>query len=266
MINIRRIRLVITLFLCTSLQAIAQTDTLRVMAYNVLYYGDRPACQGPHDLYHNYLKTIAGYANADIIGLEKMAAIPAYPGDVSGSAPAGFGDSILFWALNAAYAGRYACCPFTNASGGDNISMLFYDQQKLGFLSIASSYSNITDFNTYLLYYKSPGLATTHDTIFLYITLNHDNSGSGSSDATIRGNQIQGEMAQIATHFSALLPMPVCPIPPTGTITRHLMRHSLLPLPAFPAACLTPAAPAAAANRGTIIFLFPNLSYSIRLA
>lgn len=174
------------------------------MAYNVLYYGDRPACQGPHNLYHNYLKTIVSYANPDIIGLEKMAAIPAYTGDNSGSAPAGFGDSILAFALNAAFSGRYAYCPFTNVSGADNISMLFYDQHKLGFDGIISSYANITDFNTYKLYYRSPDLAVTHDTTFLYVTLNHDNSGSGSSDVAIRGGQIAGELAQIATHFSAL--------------------------------------------------------------
>ena len=133
-----------------------------------------------------------------------MAAIPAYPGDVSGSAPTGFGDSILAYALNAAFASRYAYCPFTNTSGADNISMLFYDKAKLGYLSTVSSYANITDFNTYKLYYKSSDLATTHDTVFLYVTLNHDNSGSGSSDAAIRAGQIAGEMAQIETHFTTL--------------------------------------------------------------
>jgi len=204
MLNTKRIRTLIFILLCTAFKAIAQTDTVRVMAYNVLYYGDRPSCQGPHNLYHNYLKTIASFANADIIGLEKMAAIPAYGGDMSGTAPVGFGDSILAFALNAAFAGRYAYCPFTNASGGDNISMLFYDQTKLGFVSIISSYANITDFNTYKLYYKAADLATTHDTVFLYITLNHDNSGSGSSDASIRATQIAGEMTAIESHFTAL--------------------------------------------------------------
>ena len=181
-----------------------QTDTLRVMAYNVLYYGDTPPCQGPHSDSHGYLKTIVSYANPDIIGLEKMAAIPMYPGDNSGTAPAGFADSILQFALNAAYPGRYDYCTYTNASGADNMSILFYDTQKLGFENIVSSYANITDFNTYKLYYKSADLATTHDSVFLYVTLNHDNSGSGTSDAATRGMQIAGEMAQIETHFTQL--------------------------------------------------------------
>ena len=184
--------------------SMAQTDTLHVMTYNVLYYGDTPPCQGPHSASHAYLESIVAYTSPDLIGLEKMAAIPMYTGDMSGTAPKGFADSILRYALNAAFPGRYAYCTYTNNAHANNIDVLFYNQQKLGFCNIVSTYSNITDFNTYKLYYKSASLATTHDTIFIYVTLNHDNSGTGSSDATIRGEQIEGEMAQIATHFSSL--------------------------------------------------------------
>ena len=182
----------------------AATDTVRVMSYNVLYYGDNPACQGSHAAAHNYLKTVVSYANPDILGLVKMAAIPMFSGDHSGSASAGFADSILTFALNAAFPGRYAYCAYTNSSTADNISILFYDKQKFGFSGITSSYVNVTDFNTYKLYYKSASLAATHDTVFLYVTLNHTESGSGSSNEAIRGAQITGEMAQIQTHFAQL--------------------------------------------------------------
>ncbi len=182
----------------------AQTDTLRVMAYNVLYYGDTPPCQGSHSAAHGYLSTIVSYSNPDIIGLDKMAAIPMFTGDHSGSAPAGFADSILQFSLNIAYPGRYAYCTYSNDAGADNIGILFYDQQKLGFINIISSYSNITDFNTYKLFYKSADLESTHDTIFLYITLNHTNSGSSSSDQSIRADQINGEMAGIQSLFTHL--------------------------------------------------------------
>ena len=186
--------------------AFAQTDTLRLLSYNILYLGDTPPCQGPHSVYEGYLETIVAYANPDIAGFEKMEAIPMYTGDMSGNAPTGFADSLLQNSMNAAFPGRYAYCTYTNTSGADNISMLFYNQQKLGFAGILCSYVNITDFNTYKLYYKSPDLATTHDTIFLYVTLNHTNSGSGSSDVSIRETQIAGEMAQIDTHFPGTLP------------------------------------------------------------
>lgn len=182
----------------------AQTDTLRVLSYNLLYLGDSPPCQGPHSVYEGYLETIIAYENPDIAGFVKMEAIPMYSGNMSGSAPAGFADSLLKYSLNAAFPGRYAYCSFTNTSGADNMSLLFYNQQKLGFVNILTSYSNITDFDTYKLYYKSPDLATTHDSIFLYVTLNHTNSGTGSSNEATREAQIAGEMAQIESHFTSL--------------------------------------------------------------
>ncbi len=178
----------------------AQTDTLRVMAYNVLYYGN--GCQGPTEKFHGYLKTIVGYTNPDILSLEKLASIPQTRDDKSGTAPFGFADSILKYALNAAYPGRYAYCTFTNIAQANNQSVLFYDQRKMGFANIVSTYVNITDFNTYKLYYKGADLPRTHDTTFLYLTLNHDKSGDEFEK--VRGLQIEGEMAGIKAHFKHL--------------------------------------------------------------
>lgn len=183
-----------------SFRSDAQTDTVRVMAYNVLNYGAYPLCQGPNGLYHDYLKQIVQYVNPDIIGLEKMGSVPTSPSDMNTVAPAGFGDSVLQFALNAAYPNRYARCPFTNTAHADNLSMLFYDTQKLGFIGISCSYVYITDFNLYKLYYKDPNLATTHDTTFLYVNLNHDQSGSES----IRDTQILKNMQLIKQHFGRL--------------------------------------------------------------
>lgn len=161
--------------MASGIVSMAQKDTLRVMAYNVLYYGN--GCQGPNGNYHNYMKKIVSYANPDIFSMEKMAAIPVSHGDKYATAPYGFADSILEFALNAAFPGRYAYCPFTNNARGNNMAVLFYDKQKLGFVSIVSSYANITDFNTYKLYYKDPNLSSTHDTTFLYVLPTHDLSG-----------------------------------------------------------------------------------------
>ncbi len=196
---LRRIPLFFVSALISFNHCFAQIDTLRLLSYNVLYLGDSPPCQGPHNVMEGYLENVISYANPDIAGFVKMEAM-----DASGTAPAHFADSILQYIFNAAYPGRYSYAPFTNSSGANNISMLFFDQQKLGYVNIVCSYANITDFDTYKLYYKTANLATTHDSIFLYVTLNHTNSGSGSSAASTRGDQIAGEMAQIETHFSSL--------------------------------------------------------------
>jgi hypothetical protein len=80
--------------------------------------------------------------------------------------------------------------------------VLYYNQKKLGFVSVVSSYTNITDFNTYKLYYKDKDLARSHDTTYLYVTLNHDKSGDEFEN--VRGAQIKAEMDNLRLHFSRL--------------------------------------------------------------
>jgi hypothetical protein len=192
--------LLLSLFFSFTNNSFAGTDTLRVMAYNVLYYGN--GCQGPNQLYHDYLKTIVGYANPDILSLEKMASIPVSREDKFGTAPFGFEDSILNNSLNVAFPGRYAYCPLVNTARSSSMSMLFYDQRKLGYICITCSYANITDFTTYKFYYKSPDLAVTHDTTFLYVIPIH--TRSGDDNERVRGVQIGEAMKYIREHFVAL--------------------------------------------------------------
>jgi hypothetical protein len=190
----------------------AQTDTLRVMAYNVLGYGEYngtlPPCQGPNSIYNAYLETIVQYANPDIIGLEKMASLQTIPGIYNYTGSVGFQDSILQYALNAAYPGRFNYCMNTNFSGSNTECLVFYNQQKLGYLGITCSYNSGAgneDFDTYKFFYLDPNLAATHDTTYLYVTDNHDISGNGNQSE--RGAQITAEMADVKNHFSHLANM-----------------------------------------------------------
>ncbi len=183
-----------------SVSLIARNDTLRVMSYNVLYYGN--GCQGPSGKYHEYLKTIAGFTNPDILCLVKMASIPLSKEDKYGTAPFGFADSILTYALNAAYPGRYNYCTITNGAKSSGTNVLFYDQRKLGYDRIICSYCNITDFTTYKLYYKDPDLAVTHDTTYLYVIPTH--TRSGDEFEKVRGIQIRDEITYLKEHFTSM--------------------------------------------------------------
>ncbi len=189
-------------------QVYAQPDTLRVMAYNVLGYGQFNPCQGPDSKYNAYLDTIVQFANPDIIGLEKMGSIQTSPTDFAYDAPIGFQDSILQYALNLAFPGRFNYCMNTNFSGSNTECLVFYNQHKLGYLGIVCAYNSGAgneDFDTYKFYYLDPNLPTTHDTTFLYVTDNHDISGS--SNQALRGAQIAGEMTDIKNHFTHLANM-----------------------------------------------------------
>ena len=194
--------LLLVICACKGYIATAQTDTIRVMAYNVLDYGSYPLCQGPDSFYNAYLETIVQYAHPDIISLEKMASLQTSPTDHNYTGAIGFQDSIIQYSLDAAYPGRYNNCPFTNYAANTYEDLVFYNQQKLGFVKILCTYTNTEDFNTYKLYYKDPNLAVTNDTTFIYVTPNHDISGS--TNQALRGAQIAGEMAQIQSHFTRM--------------------------------------------------------------
>ena len=69
----KKLLIVLTSLMPYTKNCFSQNDTLRVIAYNVLHYGD--GCQGTNGYLHSKLKTIVQYANPDILGLVKMQVI-----------------------------------------------------------------------------------------------------------------------------------------------------------------------------------------------
>lgn len=171
---------------------VAKTDTLKIMAYNVLNYGDN--CQGPTSVLNGYLKTIVQYAQPDILSCEKMIAFPT-----DANNPLNLAADITNNALNAAFPNRYAYATPTNLSFDTKMSVLFYNKQKLTFVSTQTIVQNVSDFNLYKLYYNDPNISITHDTTFLYVLVNHTQSGSST---TIRDDQETAEMAALRAKFS----------------------------------------------------------------
>jgi len=195
--NTGRLMLLLSFFVqCTAMPP--QKDVIKIMSYNVLKYGD--GCQGQSSQLHGYLKTIVNYTNADIVGLVKVEAVPKTAAD-KGKAPIGFVDSILAYALNAAYPDRYAYCPFTNTSKDNNQTLLFYNRHKFGFSSVITLVSDLTDINLYKLFYLEPNLPKTHDTAYIYFVLVHTDSGDESDD---RDRQMTELMGAIRKQFPSL--------------------------------------------------------------
>lgn len=172
---------------------VAKTDTLRVMAYNVLNFGD--ACQSSSiSVLDGYLKTIVQYAQPDLLSCEKMNAFNPTPGSVGNLA-----DEINNNVLNTVFPNQYAYATTTNASADNKMSVLFYNKQKLTYLKMWTLVVNISDFNLYKLYYNDVNLSITHDTTFIYIVVNHTKSGSSS---TSRDQQLSQEMAALKSKFA----------------------------------------------------------------
>ncbi len=173
----------------------AQTskDTIRVMVYNVLGFGTPNSnnCQAPTQAsmpaLYSELKDIVQYANADIIGLDKMQCVQTSINDFNGISGVYFPDTIIAESMDAVYPGRYAFCPFTDLSkcSGTSSQLLFYDQTKLGYVSTYPMYFGDEDFDMFKLYYKQ--WYSTPDTTFLYVILCH--TFSSSTSTSVRDNQ-----------------------------------------------------------------------------
>ena len=170
-----------------------KTDTLQIMAYNVLNYGD--GCQGPASVLDSFFKTIIQYVQPDLLSCEKMNAFYPVPGSFGNLA-----DEITTNVLNAVFPNRYACAMSTNTAGAGDMSVLFYNQQKLHFVSRRTLVVDITDFNLYKFYYNDPNLPITHDTTFFYVVVNHTQSGSSSRD---RDQQVTQEMQALRSEFAS---------------------------------------------------------------
>jgi len=163
------------------------------MAYNVLGYGD--GCQGSTATLNGYLKTIVQYVQPDLFSCEKMGAFVP-----SSALPANFAIDITTNALNAVFPGVYNYATPTNLTGADNMSVLFYNQKKLTFVKTETIEAYLTDFNLYKLYYNDPNLTITHDTTFIYVLVNHTQSGT----STTRDLQVSTYMQTLRAKFAYL--------------------------------------------------------------
>lgn len=181
-------------------------DTLRVMTYNVLHYGDR--CQGSNTFLHEQLKTMVQYVKPDVLGLVKVQSILT-SSTSPGISRIGFADSILNAAMNAAYPDKYDHCPVVNFSGDpdDDMDLLYYDKNKLGYLSVVNLCSVEEDFNLYKLYYKDPHVSITKDTTFLYFILNHTVSGTFELPRDQQDSMVVRNLRKKFSHLPNLISM-----------------------------------------------------------
>ncbi len=179
-----------------SVAAQQANDTIRVMSYNTLNYGF-PATSGCPALLtankHVWLRKIIQYTNPDILGLEKMTAEPA-----SFTA-----DTIISAVLDSVCGACYSHTPYTNVSGYQKEDMLYFRNDRFGWIRTTTIYAadtNISDINLHELYYKPAGQEPGRDTVFLNVILAHLKSGSGS--AAERSIEISGAMNWLNAHIS----------------------------------------------------------------
>jgi len=177
-----------------------QTDTLRVMAYNVLNYGD--LCQGSTTSLDSYFRTIIQNTQPDLMSCEKMTAFSYLPGSQGNLA-----DEILTNVLNFVSPDKYNYASPTNASGSGTLSVLFYNKQKLTYESTEDLLSLVTDFDLYKFYYNDINLSITKDTTFLYAVICHTKSGSASLERDFQDSTVMASLRSKFGYFPNLIVM-----------------------------------------------------------
>ncbi|HTB30816.1 MAG TPA: T9SS type A sorting domain-containing protein [Bacteroidia bacterium] len=184
-----------------------RNDTIRVMVYNVLGFGNpnNNNCQAPTQasmppLYAE-LKSIVQFANADIIGLDKMQCVQTSISDVNGISSVYFPDTVISESMDAAYPGRYSFCPFTDLSRcvGGSSELVFYDHNKLVYVSTTPMYYGQEDFDMFKFYYNQPYF-NSPDTTYLYVILCHTISSSTSTSG--RDNEDSTVIKNLKTMFT----------------------------------------------------------------
>ncbi len=199
-----RIRLFFVLILILSGMSIHAQDSLKLMHYNLLYYGkNTDRCNSSNnniDEKNADLSEIINYYKPDIFSVNELDGEGAFPVD---------DDEVYLLnnALNTGEINYYKKVPFESIYLANT---LFYNNNKVGLKSYepirmyVGYYDKI--FNAYRFYYKSEDLETTDDTLFFTCFVAHLKAGSGSAreradEVEVFMNYIQNEMGTPGNYF-----------------------------------------------------------------
>ena len=166
----------ITLILLTC--SVFAQDTIRIMHYNLMYYGQTTSfcttTNNNENEKNDYLKTIFKYVKPDIFTANEIA-----PYSVKH-------QLLLDNCLNVDGVTHYKKCNLSNLSNSDLSNELFYNSDKLEFSSQYNIPTSVRDINIYKLYYKSWNLSITLDTAYVICIVMHLKAGNTPDDASER--------------------------------------------------------------------------------
>lgn len=156
---------------------VAAQDTLTVVQYNLLNYGNYTSyCSqavNPVADKDEYLKLITDQLRPDIFSVNEL------------SPDGGFADRILNNVLNRDGETRYARVNVPNYAGSELVNMVYYNTQKLAYCSQVVAQSTVRDIDVVKFYFRGSGLEQG-DTAFVNCVVAHLKAGEAASDAAER--------------------------------------------------------------------------------
>ena len=171
---------------------LAAQDTLQLMQYNLLNYGNywNDCTTNTNNVNDKnvYLKTIINYVDPDIFTVNELSENTSYH------------HMILNQVLNTNGVSKYRKALSFNYADSYLVNMLYYNSEKLTLYSQNVVHSIVRDIDIYTLYYNSGDLAQTQDTIFLSCFVAHLKAGTGSTNEDKRASMVSSAMSYIRTH------------------------------------------------------------------
>jgi endonuclease/exonuclease/phosphatase family metal-dependent hydrolase len=168
-------------------------DTLTVMHYNLLYYGQGTGfCNNSNnslEMKDPNLRLILNEIKPDIFTVNEMSSSQIVH------------QHMLDENLNTAGVNHYRKVNYNPSSSSNIVNMLYYDSRKLRLKKQSVAQSLVRDIDVYELYYNSNDL-DQGDTTFVICIVAHLKAGSGSSESETRRKQVENTMQYLDTRYS----------------------------------------------------------------
>jgi len=180
-------KFILSFFLVVTFYGFSQTETITVVAYNVLNFPEGRNDCGSNTTVLNRsdtLRKILGYLKPDIF----------VACEVQNTAGA---DSILSRSLNVFGQSNYAMADFSATSTLNN--SMYYNTDKLTLRDHNVIETSPRDIDHYVLYVNDPSLGVYFDTTFVEVYMCHLKAGTGSTNVAIRAGQTAVLMDYIAS-------------------------------------------------------------------
>jgi endonuclease/exonuclease/phosphatase family metal-dependent hydrolase len=156
-------------------------EEITVMHYNLLMYGNYTSwCTSTNNPYlekTEYLKTIVEYVNPDILTVNEISDNTFYH------------NYLLDNALNVNGANYFQMGNPSNVGNSYIMNQIYYNSEKFQFHSYSVVPTNVRDIDIFTLYFLTPDLKFTNDTVFLNCIVAHLKAGSYPENEAERANE-----------------------------------------------------------------------------
>jgi endonuclease/exonuclease/phosphatase family metal-dependent hydrolase len=173
---------------------IAAQDTLTVMHYNLLFYGERTDfCNNSNNnltMKDPNLRLILNEIKPDIFTVNEISSSQIIH------------QHMLNENLNTAGVSHYRKANYNPISSSNIVNMLYYDSRKLRLKKQAIAQSLVRDIDVYELYYNSNDL-DQGDTTFIICVVAHLKAGSEDGNRETRRKQVENTMQYLDARYTS---------------------------------------------------------------